>query len=227
MVGAGVWVAFALFASAWLVAGGIGRPSDTFAPPHADESWPADPSRPRRFATPRCRSRGVAPFRSPTDLSANPPDPTGVLSQARVECRFLARGADGTSPKFDCVLRNGDIVKVKYGRNPEQQGEAAASRLLTALGFGADSIYLVERLRCYGCPRFPFQTTVVLGLAGIGDLLEHTGERLFTDFNWVAVERRFSGRPIVGDGRKGWSGLSFPRTGRHPGPAAPSSTRSG
>ncbi len=212
--GAVVWVAIALFASAWLIAGGIGRPSDTFPTPHADEPWPADASRARALRDAALQRAEVwRPVQEPTDLSANPPDPTGVLSQARVDvaCRFLARGPDGTSPKFDCVLRNGDIVKVKYGRNPEVQGEAAASRLLTALGFGADSNYLIEHLRCYGCPRFPFQTTVVLGLAGIGDLLERTGERLYTDFNWVAVERRFGGRPIVGDGQKGWEWSELPK----------------
>lgn len=212
--GAVVWVAIALFASAWLVAGGIGRPSDTFAAPHADEPWPADASRAGALRDAALQRAEVwRPVTEPADLSANPPDPTGLLSQARVECRFLARGPEGTSPKFDCVLRNGDIVKVKYGRNPEQQGETAASRLLTALGFGADHNYLIEHLRCYGCPRFPFQTTVVLGLAGIGDLLEHTGERLYTDFNWVAVERRFGGRPIVGDGRKGWEWSELPKHG--------------
>ncbi len=206
-----VWLAIAVLTSAWLVAGGIGRPSVTFAPSHADEPWPAEPSQAPRFRDAALQRADVWRVPEPADLSANPPDPTGMLSQGRVECRFLARGADGTSPKFDCVLRNGDIVKVKYGRNPEAHGEAAASRLLTALGFGADSNYLIEHLRCYGCPRFPFHTTVLLGFAGIGGLLERTADQLYTDFNWVAVERRFSGRPIVGDDRKGWEWYELPK----------------
>jgi len=209
--GAVVWLAIALLTSAWLIAGGVGRPSDTFAPPHADEPWPADPLQARQLRDAALKHAEVWRIPERADLSANPPDPTGVLSQERVECRFLARGVDGTSPKFDCLLRNGDIVKVKYGRNPEVHAEAAASRLLTALGFGADNNYLIEHLRCYGCPRFPFQTTIVLGFAGIGDLLERTGEHLYTDFNWVAVERRFGGRPIIGDDQKGWGWSELPK----------------
>jgi hypothetical protein len=214
IVGAVGWLAIALFTSAWLVAGGIGRPSDTFASPHADEPWPAEASRAREFRDDALRRASVwRPVLELVDLSANPPDPTLRLSDTRVECRFLAHAADGTTPKFDCVLRNGDIVKVKYGRNPEIQGEVAASRLLTALGFGADTNYLIEHLRCYGCPRFPFQTTRLLGFAGVGDLLEHTGEHLYVDFNWVAVERRFGGRPIVGDRQKGWDWTELPKEG--------------
>jgi hypothetical protein len=214
IAGAVVWLAIALFTSAWLVAGGIGRPPGSFPSPHVDEPWPAEASRAREFRDDALRRASVRrPVPAPVDLSANPPDPTLTASDTRVECRFLAHGADGTSPKFDCVLGNGDIVKVKYGRNPEIQGEVAASRLLAALGFGADSNYLIEHLRCYGCPRFPFQTTLVLGFAGIADLLEHTGEHLYTDFNWVAVERRFSGRPIVADGQKGWEWSELPKEG--------------
>ena len=48
-----------------------------------------------------------------TDLAANPPDPNGALSDAIVRCRFLPRPARGTTPKFDCVLSDGEVVKVK------------------------------------------------------------------------------------------------------------------
>jgi hypothetical protein len=211
IVGAVVWLAIALLTSAWLIAGGIGGPADTFAPPHANDPWPAEAPKARELRDAALQRAEVWRPPETVDLSANPPDSTGLLSAGLVECRFLAAEADGTSPKFDCVLRNGDIVKVKYGRNPETHGEAAASRLLTALGFGADSNYLIERLRCYGCPRFPFQTTVLLGLAGIGGLLEHTGDHLYTDFNWVAVERRFGGRPIVAGDQKGWEWSELPK----------------
>jgi len=214
IVGAVVWLAIVLFTSAWLIAGGIGRPPDGFAAPRTDEPWPAEPSRARALRDDALRRASVwHPVTAPVDVSANPPDSTSLLSGSPVECRFLARGADGTSPKFDCVLRNGDVVKVKYGRNPEIQGEVAASRLLTALGFGADSNYLVEHLRCYGCPRFPFQTTILLSFAGMGDLLAHTGEHLYTDFHWVAVERRFGGPRIVADSLKGWNWYELPKEG--------------
>ena len=53
-------------------------------------------------------------------------------------------------------------VKVKYGNTGEIHAEIAASRLLTALGFGADRMFLVPRLRCYGCVRTPFYTNWLL-----------------------------------------------------------------
>ena len=163
----------------------------------------------------------------PADLSANPPDPTGLLSQGASTAGSSHAGPTARRPKFDCVLRNGDVVKVKYGRNPEVHGEAAASRLLTALGFGADSNYLIEHLRCYGCPRFPFQTTMVLGFAGHRRLAGAHGRASVYGFQLGrgrAPLRRASDRR--GTTRKAGSGLNFPRM-RHQGRAAPSSTRSG
>ena len=49
------------------------------------------------------------------------------------------------------------MIKVKYGWTPEKSGEVAATRLLAALGFGADHVTMVPRLRCIGCPLFPFE----------------------------------------------------------------------
>ena len=52
----------------------------------------------------------------------------------------------GTTPKFDCELAGNGVIRVKYGRgNPELHAEIAATRLLSALGFGADQMYVVER----------------------------------------------------------------------------------
>ena len=71
---------------------------------------------------------------------------------ATVHCRYQHQDFDGASPKFACRLRGGDEVKVKYGgTNGEVYGEVAASRLLWALGFGADRMYPV-RVVCTGCP---------------------------------------------------------------------------
>lgn len=73
-----------------------------------------------------------------------------------VLCRYAYDEPSGTSSKFDCVLETGHVVKVKYGRNSEVHAETAASTLLTALGYAADQVRIVPRLRCYGCPRYPF-----------------------------------------------------------------------
>src|SRR4029453_12260151 len=97
----------------------------------------------------------------------------------------------GTTPKFDCVFAGGDTVKVKYGRTAEIHGEAAATTLLRMLGYAADTITLVPRLRCYGCPRHPF---VAAHLRQAFHLLPFMPEQIpygVTDFEWVAVERKF------------------------------------
>ena len=72
-------------------------------------------------------------------LGHNPP---GFPDDQDVTCRFLMRRVGGTTPKFDCTLPSGEVVKVKYGAgNPELHAEVAATRLLAALGFGADRMY--------------------------------------------------------------------------------------
>jgi hypothetical protein len=122
-----------------------------------------------------------------------------------VVCRFVYEEPSGTSAKFSCVLDGGEVVKVKYGRNPEVQGEAAATRLLTLFGYLADDVRLVPRLRCYGCPRDPFLMSRVLSLARLPNLLHSSGyDSAYTDFTWVAMERRFNAPAIETPDREGW-----------------------
>jgi hypothetical protein len=114
---------------------------------------------------------------------------------------------NGTSSKFDCALRDGEVVRVKYGREPEIHAEVAAAHLLSALGYAADRVYMIPSLRCYGCPSNPFVAMRILDLLGIhgsaGRVL--TGPADYADFEWVAVERKFAGTPIENDERKGWA----------------------
>ena len=123
------------------------------------------------------------------DLASNPgpfPDPA--------VCRFHPSEPSGATPKFDCVFEGGEVLKVKYGRNPEVHSEAVATRLLAALGFGADRMYVVKTLRCFGCRLDPYTAGNKLP----GD------ESRFVDFHNVAVERRLEGKAIEGDGTPGW-----------------------
>jgi hypothetical protein len=203
--------------STWLVAGGVTRSATGFRPPkeiRVATPWPLPPVR-AQAARDEALARAIVWRRSQPasfDFSANPPDPTGQLSRPLVECRFLAKAATGTTPKFDCVLSNGEVVKVKYGRNPENHAEAASTRLLTALGFGADSVYLIPRLRCHGCPRYPFHTMRLLDVLHAGSAWErHTADTFYTDFEWVSLERRLSGHPIEVDGDSGWAWFELPR----------------
>lgn len=131
------------------------------------------------------------------------PDP---LTQALPTCRFLSGEPSGTSAKFDCVFDGGDVVKVKYGRNPEIQAEVAATTLLHLLDYPADTVTVIPRLRCYGCPRFPFIAMTVLSRTFAADMLAPYGhENGYTDFEWVAVERRFPARAIETATLEGWA----------------------
>ncbi len=128
------------------------------------------------------------------------------LAASPVTCQFLSNEPSGTSAKFDCVLDGGDIIKVKYGRNSEIHAEAAATRLLTALGFAADRVRIVPLVRCFGCPRFPFLTTQLLAMARLPGLLApHGYEDAYTDFEWVAVEQRFGAPAIETGDTEGWA----------------------
>ena len=68
-------------------------------------------------------------------------------------CKFRPGRTSGSTPKFECVFEGGEVLKVKYGRNPEIHTEVAATRLLRALGAGADRMYLVEPAALLRLPR--------------------------------------------------------------------------
>jgi hypothetical protein len=101
---------------------------------------------------------------------------------------------------------DGRQMRVKYGRNAEIHAEAAAARLLTMLGYPADRVAIVRRVRCYGCPRYPFAAMQVLQLIGAnGALAPHGSTRGYTDFEWAAVEEPFPGLSIRTRTQDGWA----------------------
>ena len=89
-----------------------------------------------------------------TDL-ARDPNP-GAVDPHLTSCTFVPTEPTGTTPKFDCKLNSGEKIKVKYGWTREIPAEVVATRLLAALGFGADRMSHVEILRCYGFVVSPF-----------------------------------------------------------------------
>ena len=109
----------AVAASVWLAAGSDAEPA-SFAEPRPGEP-PGPPARgtPKSSATRRCSAPGSGgePTSRQFDFGSNPPDPSETLSGDVVSCRFLSEALGGTTPKFNCVLRDGEVVKVKYGRN--------------------------------------------------------------------------------------------------------------
>jgi hypothetical protein len=150
----------------------------------------------------------LAPFLTTTALESNQRD--------MVSCRFLNDPPSGTTSKFNCVLDGGIVIKVKYGRNPEIQGEVAGTRLLRALGFPADDVAIVPRLRCYGCPRDPFVTVVAGTWTYTRELLGPAGfANGYTDFEWVSIEHKFPAPAIETDTAKGWAWWELPRAASH------------
>lgn len=126
------------------------------------------------------------------------------LSTDLPTCRFVSDPPSGTSAKFDCVFDGGELVKVKYGRNPEIHAERAATRLLDMLGYPADLVTIVPRIRCYGCPRFPFLATHLEYTLSLPVLPDRSDEG-YTDFEWVSVEQKFPAPAIETEGHRGWS----------------------
>lgn len=120
---------------------------------------------------------------------------------SEITCKFLVTELGGTTPKFDCSLEDGDMIRIKYGKGPEIPAEAAATRLLRAVGFGADNVTLAEKVRCYGCPKEPYSIMKAVELTQAErvykNLMLDYGS--FEEFSWVSVERRFAGRAIATD----------------------------
>lgn len=110
------------------------------------------------------------------DLKAGPDEPGSFPLGATITCTYLDKKLSGLSPKFACETPDGDELKVKYGgANGEVYGEVMSSRLLWALGFGADRMYSV-RVICQGCP------------AHIGGIARDNGDRILDP---AAIERKF------------------------------------
>jgi hypothetical protein len=124
------------------------------------------------------------------DLRAGPQGPGAFAPGQTVSCTYVDRKLSGATPKFACDLGNGDEVKVKFGaENGEVEGEVAATRLLWALGFGADRMYPV-RVICRGCP---------------AKLEGEPGEGGAFVFDPAAIERKMAGHELESSDRQGWS----------------------
>lgn len=124
------------------------------------------------------------------DLRAGPQDKGAFAPGASVTCNYVEAKTNGNSPKFQCELAPGDVVKVKYGENNgEVYGIVAASRLLWALGFGADRWYPVS-VTCHHCPADPWKDSKAIA----GD----------TTFPVAAIERKLPGKTLETHEDEGW-----------------------
>jgi hypothetical protein len=125
------------------------------------------------------------------DMKKGPTAADGFAPNALLTCAYRDRDMSGRTPKFTCELAPGDEIKVKYGAdNGEVYAEVAATRLLWALGFGADRVYPV-RVACEGCSTDP-----------------HSQKGPTTDkvvFDPAAVERKMKGAAMEVSTDSGWS----------------------
>jgi hypothetical protein len=148
------------------------------------------------------------------DLAANPGADARFAPDRLLHCRFRLEEVGGTTPKFYCDLADGERIKVKYGvGNPELPAEVAASRLLTALGFPADRMFVVGGVECAGCPRLPFQALRCYQRTGskTACFIGSPDDITPVTFSFAVVERRLEGRVIESFDDEGWAWFELDR----------------
>jgi hypothetical protein len=145
------------------------------------------------------------------DFRSNPPG--WLRSSDDVACQFAVQKLNGLTPKFYCKLPEGRVIKVKYGsHNAELQAELAGTRLLHALGFPADEMFVARSVQCAGCPPFPFEALMCnekLGLDAVC-FAGANGPRVRA-MAPVVIERRLPGKAIEATDDQGWSWYELDR----------------
>lgn len=154
--------------------------------------------KPAKFVTSEQRRQAIARAQvwQATDIPsmnirAGPDGKDAFAPNETVQCDFIKRKMEGHSPKFFCVSPDGDELKVKYGQdNGEVFATVAASRLLWALGFGADHVYPIKVV-CRGCSMDP------------NDPAQRPEKNPVAFF--AAVERKMHGHEMETRPGSGWS----------------------
>ena len=172
---------------------------DGVPPPPAKE-WAA-----RNDALSRAKIFVDTPFNAASIDFAQDPN-AGVIDNALTSCQYKPDEVSGTTPKFDCELPSGEKIKVKYGWTQEIPSETAASRLLHAMGFGADRVSRVDTVRCYGCPIQPFHTRSLIEMLHLESVVDkRINYSSYRDFKTVSVERNLDGEAIEVGNERGWA----------------------
>ncbi len=179
-------------------------------------------SSPTAFVTPAQREAALAAARvwhhpatpiAKADLGANPSGDDAFDVSSDVDCSFVPEHVGGSTRKFNCRLRSGEVVKVKYGAgNAEVPAETAATRLLAVLGFAADRMYVVHSVRCSACPPFPFEALKCLDTTSAeAACLQGADAARPVTFDDAVIERQVSGRRIAASPDQGWSWFELDR----------------
>src|ERR1700681_3989032 len=141
------------------------------------------------------------------DLRAGPQGPGAFKPNESVTCDYVTAKLPGTSRKFECAVTNGQKVKVRYGQeNGKVEGAVLASRLLWALGFGADRLYPVK-VTCQGCSADPWTKRDRV-----------PGEQVFDP---AAIERKPQGHEMKGEYKGGWAWPELDQVDEQQGGAPP------
>ena len=176
---------------------------------------PADAARARVRDDALTRARVWHPPATPIshfDFTANPAGGFGTGDD--VNCEFTVQRLTGRTQKFHCKLADGRVVKVKYGAsNGELQAEVAGTRLLHALGFPADDMFVVHSVQCAGCPAFPFEALLCHESVGIEPLCFYDAmdPRHVRPIRPVVIERREPGTIVEAVEDQGWSWFELDR----------------
>ena len=191
---AGIGVLAAALVYVWPA---VSQPSITTPSPKEQQTRQEELSRARVFTDEQIDPRAV-------DFTVDPN--AGVIDPEMTTCRFLPTEPTGTTPKFDCRLENGEKIKVKYGWTREIPAEIAATRLLAAMGFGADRMSRVKVVRCFGCVVAPFHVRSIAQMLHLDQAFDrHLDYNHSIDFVNVGVERRLKGEAIDAGPFRGWS----------------------
>jgi hypothetical protein len=125
------------------------------------------------------------------DIKAGPRGHGAFEPGETVTCDYVPEKLGGNSPKFACAITPEDVAKVRYGLdNGEVYAGVASTRLLWALGFGADALYPVH-IVCRGCPAELAED----GHPASGEIR----------FDIAAIERKMRGREMESRDVVGWS----------------------
>jgi len=138
---------------------------------------------------------------SSLDLVRGPALPLSQRVGPETTCtyRHPDEPVSGNTPKFECLITKDDEAKVKYGEdNGEVYAEVAASRLLWALGFKADTM-LPTKVTCRNCPVDPFAVSTT-------DWRRNPPTDVATRvFDPAIIERDVPGKKVEVPGYEGWA----------------------
>jgi hypothetical protein len=108
--------------------------------------------------------------------------PGGRAGQPRAPFRFIEEDQGGSNPKF--VVEDARNVRWKVKLGSEAKPETAATRLLWAVGYFADSTYYLPRLRVEGLPKLSRGQKYVSANGTIQGARFERAQKKVDDWSW-------------------------------------------